>query len=61
MSGKYVLTFQDQGGAVPVDVRLRRLLKLAGRYLALRCVDAREQPEEDDHDQAGDREHESRR
>lgn len=34
----WVLVFRPLPSDVPVPVRIRRLLKIAGRQLALRCV-----------------------
>src|SRR5687767_14780084 len=36
------ITLADTGEGPPLAVRLKRLLKIAGRVFALRCVDVRE-------------------
>jgi hypothetical protein len=44
----YRLTFRPEPSSVPVAIRLRRLLKIAGRALALKCIRAEEvQPAKD--------------
>jgi hypothetical protein len=42
VSAEYVVTFAAEKSDVPPTIRLRRLLKLAGRYMGLRAVDVRE-------------------
>lgn len=39
-----VLRLADCGEGPPVEVKVRRLLKIAWRVLGLRCVDLRIQP-----------------
>jgi hypothetical protein len=40
----YILTLEDTGDGPPAPIRLRRLLKLALRYMGFRCIDVRETP-----------------
>ena len=42
---RYVITLEPMPGDVPEVVRLRRLLKIAGRALGLRCVAVVQEPE----------------
>jgi hypothetical protein len=38
----YTLTLRAEPSSVPPILRLRRLLKIAGRYLGLKCIDVTE-------------------
>ncbi len=35
---RFTLAFEAQQDAVPVEVRVRKLLKIAGRTLRLKCI-----------------------
>lgn len=41
-SAAVVLTLADSGEGPPLEIKLRRLLKIAGRTLGLRCIDVKE-------------------
>jgi hypothetical protein len=38
----FTITLQDDGKGAPSEIKLRRLLKIAGRALGLKCIDVAE-------------------